>query len=52
MRLNEEQVIAEGAYITELSARFMDHRTPGEFLNYLRALRDKVLAVTMAGDAV
>ncbi|GBD97219.1 MAG TPA: bifunctional [glutamate--ammonia ligase]-adenylyl-L-tyrosine phosphorylase/[glutamate--ammonia-ligase] adenylyltransferase [Nitrospirae bacterium] len=46
LRLNEEQVIAGGSYITELSAKFMDHKTPEEFLDYLRVLRDNVLTVT------
>ena len=48
MRLNEEQVIAGDSYITALSAKFMDHNNPEEFLDYLRALRNNVLAVTGA----
>ena len=45
MRLNEEQVIAEDAGITELAAIFMGHKDKGEFLEHLIKSRRMILGV-------
>jgi glutamate-ammonia-ligase adenylyltransferase len=50
MRLNEEQVIAEQSDVTELSAKFMEHKSREEFLEHLRMLRDNVSAVVNKTD--
>jgi [glutamine synthetase] adenylyltransferase / [glutamine synthetase]-adenylyl-L-tyrosine phosphorylase len=48
MRLNEEHVIAEDSEFAELAAIFMGHKNKNEFLEYLRAIRKKVMEVVGA----
>jgi glutamate-ammonia-ligase adenylyltransferase len=45
LRLNEEIAIVEDSDIIELSAKFMDHKSPEDFLSYVENLRYRVLAV-------
>ncbi len=45
LRLNEERVVVGDSFITGLSAKFMGHKSPSDFLEHLRGLRDDVLAV-------
>ena len=53
LRLNEERVISGDSYITRLSAKFMGHKSPADFLEHLRGLRDDVLAVvSVAGNGL
>lgn len=43
LRLNEEQVIAEGTAVTALTSRFMKHKSQKEFLLRLKKVRKDVL---------
>jgi hypothetical protein len=45
MRLNEEHVIIEDSEFTELAGIFMGHKDKKEFLEYLKAVRKKVLDI-------
>ena len=45
MRLNEEHVIIEDSEFTELAGIFMGHKDKKEFLDYLKAAREKVLDI-------
>jgi glutamate-ammonia-ligase adenylyltransferase len=45
LRLNEEQVMAKDSDVTELSAKFMGHKTQEELLEHLNTLRDNVLSI-------
>jgi glutamine synthetase adenylyltransferase len=42
LRLNEEEVISENSEVTELAAKFMDHRSKEDFFEHLREVRDGI----------
>ena len=50
MRLNEEHMITEDSGFAELAAIFMGHKNKNEFLEYLKAIRKKVMEVTGANE--
>ena len=47
MRLNEEHAIIEDSEFTELAGIFMGHKSKEEFLEYLKAAREKVLDIVL-----
>lgn len=49
MRVNDINTIAEGSDVTEIAGLFMEHGSTEEFLSYLRATRESVLAVIKSG---
>ncbi|MBS1112134.1 MAG: GlnD PII-uridylyltransferase, partial [Nitrospirae bacterium] len=44
LRVNDINTIAEGSDVTKIAGLFMEHGSTEEFLSYLRATRERVLA--------
>ncbi|MEW6714420.1 MAG: bifunctional [glutamate--ammonia ligase]-adenylyl-L-tyrosine phosphorylase/[glutamate--ammonia-ligase] adenylyltransferase [Nitrospirota bacterium] len=49
MRMNDINTVAEGSDVTKIAGLFMEHGSTEEFLSYLRAARERVLAVVKSG---